>query len=184
MKSFKSIYLVFLMAFCFLFILSCKEKIKEETLSEKQSIEEISDKEFKELWEKVDALWEKKDPNLIYTVYADNFKRISPGGTSTSVEELTKELKSINNAYPDMTLDLERFNILGDMVIVHWSVDGTFTGELGGVKGNGKPFKDVIGISVFTVKNGKIIKDDSYWDTFAIFRQTGYIIQEGAKKKN
>ena len=167
-----------MMTYCLLFVLGCKEKPKQEHIEVDSSVTVLSETDFRNLWDKADELWEKKDPNLIDSVYANNFKRVSPGGTSTNVAELSEELEAIKNAYPDMTLDLERYEILGDRAIVHWSVDGTFTGELVGIKGNGKSFQDIIGVSIFTIENGKIIKDDSYWDTFAIFNQTGYTIVE------
>ncbi len=174
----KPITWILMMTVCLLFTYGCKDQPKKEEIEVDNSETELSEADFKDLWDRADALWEKKDPNLIGSVYADNFTRISPGGTSKSAEELSQELAAINNAYPDMTLDLERYEILGDKVIVHWSVDGTFTGELAGVKGNGKAFNDIVGVSIFTIEDGKIVEDDSYWDTFAIFGQTGYSIVE------
>lgn len=159
-----------------LLLTACNPAPKQAEQEEKNAITAISDADFQALWEKVDLLWEKRESNLVSSAYASNFIRISPAGTSTSVEELTNEMNAIGGAYPDMTLELERYDIRGNMVIVHWSVDGTFTGELGGVKGNGKPFSNVIGVTVITVENGLIVKDDSYWDTFAAFAQTGYTI--------
>ena len=176
MKQIKLINRILMMTFCLFFTFGCKEQPKEEPIEVERSETELSETDFKNLWDRADELWEQKDPDLIESVYASNFNRISPGGTSTNVAELSEELEAIKNAYPDMTLDLERYEILGDKVVVHWSVDGTFTGELGGVKGNGEPFKDITGVSIFTIENGKIVKDDSYWDTFAIFGQTGYTI--------
>ncbi len=161
--------------FAFLF-LACKEAPKPAEHEEKAPTAVFGDTEFQALWEKVDLLWEKRESGLVNTVYAEDFIRISPAGKSTSVEELSNEMNAIIGAYPNMTLELERYDIRGNMVIVHWSVDGTFTGELAGVQGNGKPFSNVVGVSIITVENGKIVKDDSYWDTFAVFAQAGYTI--------
>jgi len=154
------------------FILNCKEAVKEAEIEEIEAKVELTDAMFNSLWEKVDALWEQRDPALINTVYADDFIRISPGGTSRSSEELTNELSAVGTAFPGMTLNLVRYDIRGDMVSVHWSVDGNFTGEIAGLKGNGKPY-GVKGITVIIVKDGKIVKDDSYWDTYAVFAQAG-----------
>jgi steroid delta-isomerase-like uncharacterized protein len=138
----------------------------------------LNDADFNALWDKVDALWEKGDPALIHSVYADNFERIATGGTSNSAEELSTELNAVQSAFPDMKLNLVRYAIHGDMVSVHWTVDGNFTGEIAGLKGNGNPYS-VKGITIFTLENGKVVKDDSYWDTFAVFRQVGgYAIVE------
>ena len=132
--------------------------------------------EFEALWNKIDKLWEEKDPALISTVYADEFVRTCPSGTSRSEEDLSKELNGIRNAYPDMTLDLASYDLCGNMAIIHWTVDGTFTGSFGDVQGNGKKFTKDAGVTIATVENGKITKDVSYWDSYEALRQAGYII--------
>ncbi len=165
-------------ALCAMLILGCKEAPKEAEVEEAPAVAELTDEGFKALWEKVDALWEQRDSALINTVYADNFTRTATGGTSTSVEELSNELKAVGVAFPGLKLGLERYDIRGDMVSVIWTVSGDFTGDQAGLTGNGKPYS-IKGISVITVEDGKIVKDDSYWDTFAIFAQTGgYTIVE------
>ena len=154
------------------FFLNCKEAVKEVEVEKVEAQVEITDASFNALWQKVDALWEQRDPALIHDVYADDFIRISPGGTSKSAEELTNELNGVGTAFPGLALNLVRYDIRGDIVSIHWTVDGNFTGEIAGLKGNGKPYS-VKGITVATVKDGKIVKDDSYWDTYAVFAQTG-----------
>lgn len=176
----KSYLFMVIIAMC---ILGCKETTEQAVVEESPAVTELTDTGFTALWKKVDALWEQGDAALISTVYADNFIRISPGGTSTSVEELTSELNAVGVAFPDLKLNLERYDVRSNMVMVHWSVEGTFTGEQGGIKGNGKPYK-VVGVSIITVEDNKIVKDDSYWDTFAVFRQTGYAIVEGEVETN
>lgn len=151
------------------------EKIEDNQFEE---VPLISHSDFKAIWEQIDKLWERRDPELIPTVYAEEFVRVSPSGTSTNIEELTKEFNLITSAYPDMQLNLDDYTIKDNTIVVYWSVDGTFSGELLGVKGNGKPFQDLKGISLFTFKDGKIAKDDSYWNTLELFTQTGYSIME------
>ena len=159
-------------ALCAMLVLSCKETPKDVEGEHTSALTEITDADFNALWQKVDVLWEQRDPALIHTVYADNFVRISPGGTSASGEELTNELNAVGAAFPGLNLNLLRYDICGNMASVHWSVTGDFTGEIAGLTGNGKPYS-VVGITVITVEDGKIVKDDSYWDTFAVFAQTG-----------
>ncbi len=151
-------------ALCAIFILSCKQAPKE--------LSALTDANFNALWEKVDALWEQGDPALIHMVFAENFVRVSPGATSKSAEELTNELNAVGTAFPGLKLNLVSYDICGNMASVHWTVDGNFTGEMAGLTGNGKPYS-VKGITVLTIEDGKIVKDDSYWDTFAVFAQTG-----------
>lgn len=166
-------------------ILGCKENPKEAEVEVVEAVEvdnTLTDAQFKAIWEKDVALWETQDSALINTVFAEKFTRTSPGGTSTSAEELTNELNAVGVAFPGLKLNLKHYDICENMVSVHWSVSGDFTGEIAGLKGNGKPY-DVIGISVIFVEDGKIVKDESYWDTFAVFAQTGgYKIVEDKTK--
>lgn len=159
-------------------IFGCKDAPKEEVIEETAEVTALTDADFNTLWKKIDALWEQRDPALIHTVYADSFTRAATGGTSTSAKELTNELNAVGEAFPGMTLNLVSYNIGGNMVSVIWTVDGNFTGEIAGLKGNGKPYS-VKGITVLTIEDGKVVNDDSYWDTFAVFAQTGgYAIVE------
>ncbi|MEH6538343.1 MAG: nuclear transport factor 2 family protein [Psychroserpens sp.] len=171
----KSLLFIALIAFL---TFGCKDAPKEEVIEETVDVTAFSDADFNALWEKVDALWEQRDPALIHTVYADTFTRAATGGTSTSSEELTNELDAVGEAFPGMTLNLVSYNIGGNMASVIWTVDGNFTGEIAGLKGNGKPYS-VKGITVLTIEDGKVVNDDSSWDTFAVFGQTGgYTIVE------
>ena len=161
-------------------ILGCKEVPKEADVLETLAVAELTDASFNALWVKVEALWDQQDPALIHSVYADKFVRKATGGTSTSDEELTNELNAVGMAFPGLKLNLVSYDICGNMASVIWSVDGNFTGKIAGLTGNGKPYS-VKGITVITVEDDKIVKDDSYWDTFAVFAQTGgYAIVEAA----
>lgn len=174
-----------LIALSVILLISCKETPKEDEVQVAEVTEmdnSLSDAQFKAIWEKDVALWETQDSALINTVFAEKFTRTSPGGTSTNAEELTNELNAVGVAFPGLKLNLNHYDICENMVSVHWSVSGDFTGEIAGLKGNGKPY-DVIGISVIFVEDGKIVKDESYWDTFAVFAQTGgYKIVEDKTK--
>jgi hypothetical protein len=176
---------IYIIAISIILLIGCKETPKEEEVKVSEVVamdNSLTDEQFNALWENIHALWEKQDPALIHSVYADKFIRISPGGTSTNDEELTKELNNVGMAFPGLKLNLKRYDLCDNMASVHWSVSGDFTGEIAGLKGNGKPY-DVIGISVFFVVDGKIVNDDSYWDTYAVFAQTGgyKIVEDKAK---
>jgi len=165
--------------FAIALITSCTEPAPQVETEPAETPAAMSDADFQELWTRIDALWEQKDPALIGTVFAENFTRVTPGGTITNADELTNELNVITGAYPDMTLDLVKHDIKDNMVVMHWTVNGTFSGELLGVQGNGNAFTKLRGVSIITVENGMIVNDDSYWNTLDLFMQTGYEIEEG-----
>lgn len=178
---------IFLVSLPLFYVISCRDvpKQSENEIAIQQSVEEeepvITHSDFKGIWEQIKNLWERRDPEIIPTIYAKTFERISPSGTSTNVEELTAEFNVINNAYPDMKLSLDDYAIDDNTILVYWSASGTFTGELLGTKGNGKPFKNLKGISILTFEKGKIVKDDSYWNALEVFSQAGYKMIEAVE---
>lgn len=164
--------------------LSCKEKEQEQVPPEIKVIEEVdgtpemTHSNFKAIWETIKLLWESRDTELIPSVYAKEFVRVSPFGTVRTIEELSKEFEMMTGAYPDMKLVLDDYLITDNVAVMYWSASGTFTGELMGIKGNGQPFKNIKGITVLTFKGNRVEKDDSTWNALEMFQQTGYKIVE------
>lgn len=176
--------ILWLFAGLILLLNSCNDqperKEKESAIVEKIDVDtQFNDEDFKGLWKNVKALWEKRQDSIVHKVYADEFIRVSPAGEFTNAEELSQELQAIEGAYPDLSLDMKSYDLCEDKVIVIWTVSGTFTGELMGLKGNGAKFKNKEGITIFTLVDGKVVDDRSYWDSFMILRDVGYQIKPG-----
>lgn len=187
MKTSIRFILLSIMTFIVFVNFACKEEKQVEPVAEIKVMEdangtpEITHSDFKAIWETIKLLWESRDKELISSVYADEFVRISPSGTSKNATELAKEFELITVAYPDMKLVLDDYTIHGNEVVIYWSANGTFSGELMGVQGNGKPFENIKGITVLTFQGNKVAKDDSYWNALEMFMQTGYKIVEESK---
>lgn len=64
-------------------------------------------------------------------------------------------LEPLMTAMPDLTYTFEKKLIEGNMAVIRWNMEGTFTGQYKGANGNGKKIQDV-GNTLIRVSNGKI----------------------------
>lgn len=76
------------------------------------------------------------------------------------------------SAFPDKVAKINEILESGDKVIVHWTVDGTHSGELQGLPATGRHFH-ISGISIFTLSNGKIREVRQVWDRLGLLEQLG-----------
>ena len=79
-------------------------------------------------------------------------------------------------AFPDSHMDLSRMVSAGDEVCVTGSFRGTETGDLVGEQGtipaSGKAI-DLPFAEVFTIREGRIARQETYWDQLTMMAQIG-----------
>ena len=96
--------------------------------------------------------------------------------TYRGAEELGKTVEVYAKAFPDMHRELHRFYVVGDIVIVQLSLQGTHTGPLelpqGTVPPTGKRM-DAPCCDVFELVDGKIKRFDCYAEGSVIAKQLG-----------
>jgi steroid delta-isomerase-like uncharacterized protein len=74
--------------------------------------------------------------------------------------------------FPDFQFTIEELIAEGDRVASHWTIHGTHLGPWRGVPPTGRPVV-MRGISVFTVREGKIAGRYGYQDQVDVLRQLG-----------
>lgn len=77
-------------------------------------------------------------------------------------------------AVPDLVLTAEPTIPAGDDVIVQWRATGTHLGEVNGIAPSGKPI-DFSGITILTLRNGKITKQVIHYDYLSFLVQAGVL---------
>ena len=77
-------------------------------------------------------------------------------------------------ALPDMRFDVRHLMAEDDMVLVHWTVSGTNTGDGMGFHATGRTIS-VSGMTLFRFKAGKISEEWSVFDMLGAYRQAGLI---------
>lgn len=76
-------------------------------------------------------------------------------------------------AFPDLTFDEVASIAQGDRVASEWHATGTHQGDFMGIGPTGRR-GDVRGASFYTLKDGRILKSDVYWDVSVLLREMGW----------
>lgn len=69
----------------------------------------------------------------------------------------------------------------GDNVSEQWTVRGTHLGTFMGIPATGRPV-EIRALSMVTMRAGKFLRDEFYWDTGAVMRQMGLLPSLAATK--
>jgi steroid delta-isomerase-like uncharacterized protein len=77
-------------------------------------------------------------------------------------------------AIPDLEFSVERTIVRGDHVAEQWTIRGTHLGTFMGVPATGRRL-EIPGVSMLTVRDGKFLSDDFYFDSAGMLRQAGLL---------
>ena len=98
------------------------------------------------------------------------YEDVAFGQISRNLDEGKKFAGETFEDTPDLKLELENSSFAGNHGTIQWILTGTDKGFFK----TGKPFK-VRGVSIITVKNGKISRSVDYYDSATIMKQVGLL---------
>jgi len=77
-------------------------------------------------------------------------------------------------AFPDIRVEIVEMLASGDRVTTRWRATGVHGGELMGIQAT---HRHVVtnGCNVAEIRNGKMVRESSYWDTGNLLRQIGVL---------
>jgi steroid delta-isomerase-like uncharacterized protein len=108
-------------------------------------------------------------------LFTDDAVIATPGGT-LGIDAHEQMGRAFMAAFPDSRMDVSRMVTAGDEVWVTGSFRGTQTGDLVGEQGtipaSGKAI-DLPFAEVFTIRDGRIARQETYWDQLALMAQIG-----------
>jgi steroid delta-isomerase-like uncharacterized protein len=118
------------------------------------------------------AAWNSHDTAKWATYFTPDiyYEDVTFAEISRGLEEGKKFAGEFFEAVPDLELELEGSSIEGNHGSIQWVLSGTDKG----VYKTGKKFK-VRGVSIITVKNGKISRSLDYYDAATIMKQVGLL---------
>ena len=103
---------------------------------------------------------------------------MSSGTTFRGPNELWKTVAVFSKAFPDMHREIHNLHVLGDIVFVELTLQGTHKGPLelpiGTIPATGKKMNAPC-CDVFRLSNGKVKLFNCYVETSAIFAQLGVL---------
>jgi len=123
------------------------------------------------------AAWNEHDAAKAAGYFADNVVYYDASvGKPVEGKDAAKAgvIDNFLNAAPDAKWEIKGEPVVqGDRVAFEWEFSGTNSGDWGdGTKATGKHFA-FTGASVFSVKDGKIVTQNDYYDALGLYKQLG-----------
>ena len=108
-------------------------------------------------------------------LFSDDAEIMTPAGT-LGIDAHEQMGQVFMAAFPDSHMDVSRMVTVGDDVWVTGNFKGTQTGDLAGEQGtipaSGRTI-DIPFAEVFTIRDGRIARQETYWDQMTMMGQIG-----------
>ncbi len=91
------------------------------------------------------------------------------------IEACKKLIINTSNTFSEFKGSIEEVNIKGDKIWSRFTMSGINTGPLGKIPATGKKFQ-ITGMAITTIKDGKIIEDETYWNVWNFYQQLGFTL--------
>ena len=121
--------------------------------------------------------WDENDMALMRTITINDFVRKANGKiTSSDQTEIGRVMQYWHTAIPDLKLTLDQLVVKDGKSYTSWTCAGTNTGNFGETPPTGKKIRTT-GFTVLTFnEDGKIIKEDAYYDLLGMVEGWGYTL--------
>lgn len=182
MKTLSTITLMLLLIVC-----SCKDHKHEEHHDgheehhDGHQVEHDTEKARKQTITTASAnifkAWNTNDIALFNANSVENVERILNGKEDVKNQEGYKKIIETNySGFPDLKLTLTKQIIQGDKSYNSWTFTGTNTGVLGKIPATGKSVVDYA-FTIWTFnKEGKLTKEETYYDNLSFMAQLGFTL--------
>lgn len=118
-----------------------------------------------------------KDDTSLYEEFIDPEVTIHGPASGQKIQGInnTKQIdSSYIQAYPHKQFFIEEFLGVKDRVFIRWVCKGAHKGEYKGIRPKIPEFA-IAGLSIFRIKNNKIIEIWQYWDRLGLLEQIGEV---------
>lgn len=161
MKSLKHNFFIIILLFVG-FGCTCKEK-------------GLTKEEAQIICDKYEQMWEVENTGIAYEILDSSYVVISPlfPDGIKGIEKLVEFIKNNSVSFPDFKLKIDKFYVKDNKIFSYWTITGTNSGPLGELSATGKNMK-VSGFAVSKVKNGKIYKEQTFWNVLEFYQQLGF----------
>ena len=118
------------------------------------------------------SAWNSHDPDKLAAIFTPDimYEDVPFASVNHGSAELRKFAASEFDGSPDLHVELGSSSIQGNHGIIEW----TFSGTDKGIFKTGKKFS-VRGVSIMTMKNGKISRNVDYYDAATVMKQLGLL---------
>jgi predicted ester cyclase len=129
------------------------------------------------------AMFESGNSDGVEKYIAENMTEHTPmpGITSTGIQAVKEAITMHHGAFPDTKMTALTFAHNGDVMMVHYNMKGTNTGDMGDMPATGKTF-DVNGVDIIRFEGDKAIEHWGYTEEMKMMTQLGLMPPPGEKK--
>ena len=126
-------------------------------------------------------VWSKGNVDLIDELYGANFVGHFPAGTFHGHEGIRGRVIAHREAFPDWTEEIQDTIAEQDRVVARFTSRGT---NLGSFLGNPptRHFVEISEVSIFKLRDGKIVEQWVYPDMLSMQRQLGHKVQQTGRR--
>ncbi len=126
----------------------------------------------------IDSCWNAQKTEQLKIISDEKFIRIMNGiEMAGNQEEIKAHMNVFFNGFPDMKLVLNEIYNSNNHVFIKWTFTGTNTGIFGESPATGKKVKILGFSSVLFNTQGKIIKEDVFYNELDLLQQLGYTMK-------
>ena len=152
-------------------VLACKQGHDDEMKTEQEQAITTNFNSF------VENAWNFKNMDSLKSVSVDNFIRHLNGiQVASNQNEMAANMNIFFNGFPDLKVSIENSTIKDNQLFAHWTFKGTNTGIFGEAPATGKSII-VSGYSELSFDTeGKIIREDVYYNELQLLQQLGYTL--------
>jgi len=151
-------------------IISCKPENKSLELS-------MNDKLTNNLSLLIDSCWNDQKVSKLNQLVGKNFIRILNGiNVAGNENEMAAHMNVYFTGFPDLKIQYSDAYIQGNNIFMNWECTGSNTGVFGEMPATGKKIK-IQGLShLYFTKEGKLYKEDVYYNELDLLQQLGYTL--------
>jgi steroid delta-isomerase-like uncharacterized protein len=132
-----------------------------------------------EIWARWEAVLAKQDYEACVALFAPDAVYVEPGGSHEGPGEVLAWLQNQDGGFSDVHFETVRLIEHGDTVVAEWRWRATHTRPFsmpdGSVIGPTGRTTDTPGVTIFTVRDGKIATARDYFDLLAGLVQLGVL---------
>ena len=152
-------------------VLTCKQGHNDETKTKQEEVIKTNFNSF------VENAWNYKNMDSLRSVSVENFIRHLNGiEVASNQNEMEANMNIFFNGFPDLKVSIENSTIKDNQLFAHWTFKGTNTGIFGEAPATGKSIS-VSGYSELSFDTqGKIIREDVYYNELQLLQQLGYTL--------
>jgi steroid delta-isomerase-like uncharacterized protein len=124
----------------------------------------------------IEGVWNNRDLALIDQLIAPDFRNIDPATPDLGAgpEGFRRNFTLYTTAFPNAHFVIDEVVDGGDKVVLRWTVTGSHSGDLQGIKPTNKNIR-VSGVSICRIANGKIAETNVVWDALGLMQQIGVV---------